>query len=1038
MFKGKNYLENCWKPVLRKNDENRLIFLRRTNYVKHVQSQKEYQGERASEAVRVQNIPLETHKGFVIPQDQAIAYEMLNAREDYARWMERVYPQNDSAANQLVDESVTQKLKDVVAREISVEQQQTNWLWRKIRRGIGFLRDVRSYVWREHADNVGTRFEERYDRGNWFQNWIFHYGRSVIPVPGIGTFFPALRAQPVTRDEMRRNLATDTWNNIAPNEQDTVLRVFENRTGRAPNSAVANDVITYLATEPIGELNTFRALALQAGVGGLGAPQATELFPAYETRPSATPYDRLLQFRSIEATERKKRLSTVVYDATRLQNFLDTGLQQHPQVNQLVYDILREHQLYPLENNAAGKALVSYLEFRIFNDPAANQQLLFNDLTAIQNGLPEEQAQQPNAEQQQRIERSTTLSNALQESYNNMRDLYIDALPFGQRLWNTRVRLQNDRTQLAQAQQQVGGLNNQLLQAQNNVANANAAVQAAQYQFNNNQNPNTQQALAAAQAQLQIANNVLAPLAAQVNQLNQQIQRAEADIQRNTEKETQQEDAINNEFAKVLKAENKFRENYTNLINLLNQVNNNQIPNNLANLNLLMGFQPLNMQLSQIDEIFGDTQPPANAPNNMPFQQPAGSPFSRMIRGEGIIQPPPRGQHGGPAPVNEVTSDQFTAALDEARRFVREGNRPRIRLTCRQLLYALKERDFVRAGITNEELRRKYALISTNLDVVDVQNIDLYRGVNERMSSRLGSTLLSFRVLDRIRKFTLSMAGSRPYIRGEDVICFTTGINKDFDPLRALRRDSTITELRKIMAEHPEMTPDKLFAFAEQLKAVIIGFNMLKREGHVQIFDRHATELENLIHTLMIVREEMRANKFFSEVSAQDGNKAHIILNKINEDEAARNSEEEALLGMLHNQSAEYKQLFSRRIFRQKFLEKYREARKYIKDNNLTPGEAEDHLTSQDLITASREFRRSEDLKDAWSATKEGSKKTYTAVKWTMGKAWSMVSYPFRVIGALGSKIGKAVSSKKTDEKKKADKPSEEKEKPAEAEKKKK
>jgi len=204
--------------------ERRLVWLRRTDYHKPLEGLAEHQAERESEAVRVEGIPHEIFHGLNITDDQAVESERLGIRQKLARQMERWFTGRRTvsggtvggAGEQILDERVTQKLKDICSREISVRQEQRGFWHRNIRRIGGFLQNVRGFVTREHADNVGQTFEDTYDRNTgvrgWFQRWVVRYDRYGI-----------LGGRAVTVDEMRFNVTRDMFNGLAVADQNAIM-----------------------------------------------------------------------------------------------------------------------------------------------------------------------------------------------------------------------------------------------------------------------------------------------------------------------------------------------------------------------------------------------------------------------------------------------------------------------------------------------------------------------------------------------------------------------------------------------------------------------------------------------------------------------------------------------------------------------------------------------------------------------------------------------------------------------------------------------
>jgi hypothetical protein len=819
--------------------------MRRISYEKPLQRIPEHQAERKADAVRVEHTPHEVFHGLNITDDQALEYGRLGIRENLGRDLER-WNDGRPAGTQILDERVTQKLKDICTREVSVQQQERNWVFRNIRKAVGFLRDVRALPLREHSDDAGQVFEDIYDRNEgvrgWLQRWVLRYDR--YPITGEG---------PVTVDRIRANLARDIWNGLTPHDRTTMATLPTARvichaaTFPLHPPAVMNALANQQTTPE--QLEQLRVEAIAAGVAGLGTANWAPLFPASERRPSPTLFDRLIQMKQVEGDEKKKTANKTVYDATRLQNFLDNRLRPQTEINNLVHEILVENSLYPLENNPDAQALVAYIEFRLNRDPTYNagttavpdmRLQIRRDLETIRASLPSKEDKaddKEKSETQENLENIGKLSDSIQESYKNLKDQYAECPGIGQRIYDLRVQLQNTPAPTVTG---TGTVNDG--------------------------------------ARQNITNQIDKAMEAQQKTLT----------------------AIN-------KLENKYRDDATNLLATLNEIatipTTLPFPNDQASLSRYNGLGVAALHNSDPTQLFGLVQPqaaPAGSPAPfLPYAIPGGSLFQTHIASTVA---------GGASVTQNQLSEMFKEIKNHYHKAIKK-TKPE-QLTCRQMLYMLKEGDLIRQRITNPELRRKYAFMATNLMITDVKNTALYESCNERLSERLGGSILDVRFVARIKKVISAYAGSRKQMLGEDVIAITTGINEKFSVFRNLKRDSTITELRELIASNGGIGEQNLFEFAEQLKEVLVGFNMLKKEGTVHLFDKHAVQLEQLVTLLQNVQQEMHADKFFGEIRGGSGNIGHAILKKIKEDEAESGKLEKELHDQMTSPDAEWKQLF--------------------------------------------------------------------------------------------------------------------------------
>jgi len=419
---------------------------------------------------------------------------------------------------------------------------------------------------------------------------------------------------------------------------------------------------------------------------------------------------------------------------------------------------------------------------------------------------------------------------------------------------------------------------------------------------------------------------------------------------------------------------------------------------------------------------------PANliAFNNSPFGLgPAGAPPPPLpnLSGEnqlfGPIQYPPGGgaipaipvarpaRGGASAPsafmngIQGLNPRQMAALNREASGYASDLSHERV--SCRQLLFLLKERDLDRRGITNEEQRGSYALLATNMMIADVQNEQMFRQTNQELAERQAGTTLGMHWLDRVRKrVTAGLTGGvldnflgTRIFKTRDLVDYIAGFDKDFAMFRGMSKDITLAELRDKIENSGGISSEKLFEFSSKLREVFMSFEMMGQEGKVEFFDDEAVDMETLIHNLLTVREELRSRKFFEEIRGQEGNKAELILRKIREDENAKNTEEKSVLEQVASKAAGWKQWFSRRVLGKEFGDKYAEARKFMKEKGIKGQEANDYLSAQGLATAAGT------LATAYAA-KEWTQKGKNAARWTVGSGGTG-------LGLLWNKAGSPV-----------------------------
>ncbi len=882
--------------------EGRLIFLDRANYTEPLMSAEEEREARRSEAVTVEKRPAEVYHGYNITDDQAVEATRLGIREDlydrYLRW----FP-NTPAQDLPVNDRINARVRSRAAEIVSERRSRAGFLRSRWRAGRGFFQNLRS-MFRTGSGLIEEEQRERY--GN---------------VPNV--------------QNRRQYLSAQVWNNLTPAQQVLVNAQLGAMAVPMPGVVLPGMAPNVLR---LAGMTHEQLVTLRTACNFLAAPAPGPLFPSRRDITPANNFQTLEEFVEIQGGERRKAVSTTVYDAQRLQNRLDAlANTNQPLYDLLMDEVLEENALYPVENNPPAQALLAYLEYRLDNTGANN---LLTELTNIRNALPETPAGQ-NAEQndnQREAARAAELANTTAQAHNQLLERYIEAENLGNALYTARA---NHAHTPRPAPPVPGGA---------------------------------------------------APIETGYREAGQRVAELE-----------KEERTMRNDINKL---ERKFGDNGREMLTTLNDLRpipataGPDDPANLINFNnTVFGLGPAGApppalpNLSDENQLFG------------PIEYPPGG---------GAIPPTPtarpaRGGATGPSAlmtgIQGLTPRQMAALQREASGYAADLTHERV--SCRQLLFLLKERDLDRRGITNEEQRGSHALLAANMMIADVQNEQMYRQTNQELAERQAGTTLGMHWLDRVRKSVTAgltgglldnFLGTRIF-KTQDLVDYIAGFDKDFAMFKGMKKDITLAELRDLIQNNGGISSEKLFEFSSKLREVYMSFEMMGQEGKVEFFDGEAVDMEEIIKRLMTVREEERTRKFIEVIRGQEGTKAELILRKIREDESAKNAEEKSVLEQVASKAAGWKQWFSRRVLGKEFSDKYAEARKFMKEKGIKGKEANDYLSTQGLATAAGA------LATAYTA-REWALRGKNAARWTVGSGGTGLGLLWNKTGAPALKYG--------------------------------
>lgn len=874
----------------------RQVFLRRTSYNKPVQTEVDFLTERDTEAVRDSNKLSDQIHGLAITHDQAIDSDMLGTREELHRALERKYDDRP-AAQQILDRRVTEKLKQIVAREASVDLQQRNWIIRHWRKAVGGVRNAVSKVLGEDASDVGSKFNDRYDRRNIFSRVY----RSIF-------------ARPVSVIEIAGNLARDILtplSNVQRNAIQTQLTALGVPFVLGPN--LLQSQINQLAAANPQQLDMVRR---RVGIAALGTRNAAPLRPARERRTRLTAYDRLIQMHEVRLAELTDQTSTHAFDTQRQGQFNEMLRSAHPQI----YEIVNEQILVPdalWQLNKSAKELLWKLEERLEIDGPA---LLLSKLERVRDSLPNAKDEKPagteKSDQEKQKEEINTLTESIKKQFADLRKAYTEAQAAGQNLFSVKAQAMTPGL----AKQTEKSLQEAVVNSQSQVTKFAAAINSAEGE-----------------------------LKSSIAELQQSLQDISSTV---------------------------------------------TVP---ANLNTLFTNFPSTLAISNYQQLFGDTNPTSHTATYAAFT--GAAPFKTNV--------------------NNFTNRNYKQIQDEIKKTYFTAQQKKMRINPGTLLLLLNMREYQDSGIYIPKQRLAMAYQDV-LETADrIANVELERAINNRNLERLAETHFDSITLARIRKAILTLAGSNKNVSAKRILkqLTTTDAIDEGNSLgvfAGIRPDFTQSEFRQYISAHGGISDKKLVEFSEKLKAVVISFEILKGEKKIKVWDKDAMMLRSLIKVIQSVKNEMRTREFVNQLQGKTGERNEILIEKFQADEQAKIATDDEILSSVNSESAEWKLLMDKEKFKKKMLDKYREARKTLKEKEskgegLTKAEVKHYLGQRGLLAADDKWATKERLREDWQETKEDFKKGYEKTKGATSRAWKATSES-KITKGIG-KGAKAVGS---------------------------
>lgn len=871
---------------------------------KPVLSHDEFLAEQSSEAARQEILDEEVFHGLRISSEhQALEIDRLGIREDIARVMKKKNKEEKTEGQQIIDESINQRLRGIIERNAEEEIENANVLsskkWKL--KGWRFVRDMRGFFMGDEVDDAAHKIRER-----------FGEGKSI--------------------DEKKEFVAEKLWEELSSERTATgssKAKVFlEKLINRSKATKIEvtgdnfNDFIAFVADAHISDL----IAAYNAVSSGLRLKHS--LFPLMSQKRQEGAFADYVDLIRLEAQEKKKRLSTTLYDPQRLQRELDkidkSGEEGSP-ISTLLQEILEPDVLYDLTSNPEAQALLAHVEYVSDKKDVSG---LKEMLEKIKSSLPAQK------EEVLESEKANEEQEAAKEKLDPVQKI-IDELS------GLQTRLAEDYLKCPPILKDIGELEDRIDKAREDLSKSQ----------------------------------------------DKRIDVGLAALRKELVKRTDQRSRL---FERIIADERKFKSKLKQLFTLLE---NGQLDHALGSGTKLKELYELYDNIkaqpsSTVDSLFGkDSQPQPQEQKEKLDSKKESTPKSMQDLILGFDEA------------------DFETIKKEVEGDLLGKMKPRVKLTARQLLFKMKEKDMEAQGVTNPGQRQRFALLSTNLMIADAQNKQLYRSTNMELAERLGDTVLGSRRLARAGKWLRKKFWSSSIYEAQDVVDHVTGFDKELKMFRGMRPDITLAELRDLIERNGGISTAKLFEMISKLKEVFQSFELINSEGKVELYDNDAVTMEELIMKLQVLYEEYRTRQFFESVKDKDGSKAELILELIKENRATVEEEEKGILEQVADKFADWKQWFSKNVLKREFNDKYVAAREHIKNNKMGRKEAESYLSGEGLAGVASVLGSAYAVAEmagttrraggwTWDKLRRGSRWGYGAGTGVLGAAWRRILRP--------------------------------------------
>lgn len=421
------YRGSLVKCLIRPN----LVYLKRgkADHVAPTKRKVEFAGSETAKAFKADISPIEEYHGYMIMNDQALEADRLEVREDIAATLERWHPRAREAGRQIIDYSINEKLRDIVGREISLEKQRQT-VAQKVGRTL-FSRPYHAIrgIFSHRYDTVGTRVRQEFGNEEEYETRSLHLAEDVV------NHLTDAEVQAACRHIMAN--AADFNPHINVVDENTLTQYLDQA---EPHFILRlRDECTLGGTPVFGPL-----------------PDRTQFFPRSEPIPPASRLNRLLQFKGVMVEQKWRRLSKMVYETQRLQEFLDDLRDNHRAIYELLTEkILIENQLESIHDHPEAEALILQLMFisqyqRTTPREGYNVNRLRQVLNAVYKILPVKEKEGEDKEPEE-VGEAKALANRIATNHPVLLESYDEARALATRIAELNARIKNAQETAAKA-----------------------------------------------------------------------------------------------------------------------------------------------------------------------------------------------------------------------------------------------------------------------------------------------------------------------------------------------------------------------------------------------------------------------------------------------------------------------------------------------------------------------------------------------------------------------------------------------------------
>lgn len=270
---------------------------------------------------------------------------------------------------------------------------------------------------------------------------------------------------------------------------------------------------------------------------------------------------------------------------------------------------------------------------------------------------------------------------------------------------------------------------------------------------------------------------------------------------------------------------------------------------------------------------------------------------------------------------------QFTGRFQPARK-----------ISARSCLYLLREFEYARGGIDNEDLRLRRSIADACNLIADAKNTTLYMNVNNELAEYLGGTTLGSRTLNRVRKYLRAKLTPSKIFEAQDVFDRITGTVPGMDVFGGMHPDMSYLAMVKYVSDNGIKSEDAQ-KFLTHLSESVEGFSMANMEGSYELYDIDAPRMEKFLKYFGKIVEVSSSLSAMENLEGKEGTKAHLMLEYQEELEKQLLEADKTVLDKIRDKAAEWKQWFSNNVLKRVFKKKYEDAEKERKKQNMTRGQ---------------------------------------------------------------------------------------------------